>query len=194
MMVRKNTGFTLLELLVAMVIFSFMAIMAYGALANIFNSNARISQQEQNLKSLKRAMMVMERDIRQIVMRPSRQGYDQSSPALVSGFNEEGIIDFTRAGNTNPLELVRSSLQRVRYTLQEGQLVRKSWNIVDHIDAEPLEMPLLDDVEAVTFRFLDADKWDVNWDSTRKKALPQAIELTIKHKSWGKIVRLFPIR
>lgn len=194
MMVRKNTGFTLLELLVAMVIFSFMAIMAYGALANIFNSNARISQQEQNLKSLKRAMMIMERDIRQIVMRPSRQGYDQSSPALVSGFNEEGIIDFTRAGNTNPLELVRSSLQRVRYTLQEGQLVRKSWNIVDHIGAEPLEMPLLDDVEAVTFRFLDADKWDVNWDSTRKKALPQAIELTIEHKSWGKIVRLFPIR
>jgi len=194
MMLHKNTGFTLLELLVAMVIFSFMAIMAYGALANIFNSNERISQQEQNLKSLKRSMMIIERDIRQIVLRPSRQGYDQSAPALVSGFNEGGIIDFTRAGNTNPLGSVRSSLQRVRYALQDGQLIRQSWNIVDHIGAEPLKMPLLDDVETVTFRFLGADNWDINWDSTRKKALPRAIELTIEHKNWGKIERLFPIR
>ena len=35
----KNKGFTLLELLVAMVIFSLMSLMAYGGLSNVITGN-----------------------------------------------------------------------------------------------------------------------------------------------------------
>lgn len=189
---RVNSGFTLLELLIAMVIFSFMSVLAYSSLANIFTSNKVITQQEQKLKELKRAMMFIERDMRQIVLRPRRSGYDQSSPALVSGFDAEGVIEFTRAGNSNPADLVRSSLQRVRYDLQEDKLIRLSWNLVDHIDAEPVTMPLLANVDSFVLRFLDnKNEWQENWSSGKDN--PSAVELTIEHKSWGKIVRLIPI-
>lgn len=190
---RKNTGFTLLELMIAMVIFSFMSIMAYGALANIFTSNEVITNQEKRLKELKRAMMFIDRDLRQVVLRSRSSGYDQSSPALISGQDEEGLIEFTRAGNSNPTDLVRSSLQRVRYDLQESKLKRMSWNLVDHIDAEPVVMPLLDDVESFELRFLNDKKtWEENWSSG--ESMPEAIELTMVHKNWGKIVRLIPTK
>lgn len=186
-------GFTLLELLIAMVIFSFMSIMAYGALANVFKSNEVITKQELKLKKLQRSMMFIERDLRQLTLRPRRSGYSQTSPALDSGLDSEGVIEFTRAGNSNPTDLVRSSLQRVRYDLQEEKLSRMSWNLVDHIDAEPVTMLLLENVESLVFKFLDnKNNWQENWSSTTVN--PKAIELTLELKNWGKIVRLFYVQ
>ena len=192
--IKTTKGFTLLELMVAMVIFSFMSIMAYSALANVFKSNEVISSQELKLKKLQRSMMFIERDLRQLVLRSRSTGYGQSvSPALDYGLDTEGVIEFTRAGNSNPTGLVRSSLQRVRYIVDDGKFSRLSWNIVDHIDAEPVSMLLLENVDLLAFRFLDnKNNWQETWSSTVQS--PKAIELTIEHKNWGKIVRLFFIR
>ncbi len=188
-----NQGFTLLELLVAMVIFSFMSIMAYTALANVFKSNEVITAQEVKLKKLQRSMMFIERDMRQLILRPKSSGYGDPSPAVDSGLDSEGIIEFTRAGNSNPTGLVRSSLQRVRYVVQDEKLIRMSWNLVDHIDAEPISMSLLEDVESLAFKFLNnKNSWKENWDSAIE--IPKAVELTLEHKGWGKIVRLFFIQ
>jgi len=190
---NRHKGFTLLELLIAMVIFSFMSIMAYGALANVFKSNEVITEQEVNLKKLQRSMMFIERDFRQLVMRSRRSGYDQSSPAVDAGLDSEGVIEFTRAGNSNPTGLVRSSLQRIRYHLEDKKLSRLSWNLVDHIGAEPVTMILLEDVESITFKFLDnKNNWQENWGSVAES--PRAVELTLEHEAWGKIVRLFPVQ
>ena len=190
----KNSGFTLLELMVAMVIFSFMSIMAYSALANVFKSNEVITEQETKLKRLQRSMMFIERDLRQLVLRPRSSGYGQPpSPALDSGLDSEGVIEFTRAGNSNPMGLLRSSLQRIRYTVEEEKLSRLSWNFVDHIDAEPIKMLLLENVDSLAFKFLDnKNNWQENWASLTEN--PKAIELILEHKNWGKIVRLFSIQ
>ena len=177
-----------------MVIFSFMSIMAYSALANVFKSNEVITEQETKLKQLQRSMMFIERDLRQLVLRSRSSGYGQSpSPALDSGLDSEGVIEFTRAGNSNPTELPRSSLQRVRYTVDDEKLNRLSWNFVDHIDAEPVKMLLLENVESLSFKFLDnKNNWLENWASLTD--IPIAIELTLEHKNWGEIVRLFSIQ
>ena len=195
MKTRSQIGFTLLELLIAMVIFSFMSIMAYGALGNIFKSNEGITAQAKKLKDLKRTMMFVERDIRQIVLRPRREGFgsDEQVSALISGFDNEGIVEFTRSGNSNPSGIARSSLQRVRYKLEESTIKRLSWNLVDHIGAEPVVMPLLKDVEGFSWRFLnDKGVFLENWSSN--KELPRAIELVLEHKAWGKIVRLISVK
>ena len=192
--IRKSSGFTLLELMVAMVIFSFMSIMAYSALAAVFKSNEVITEQEAKLKSLQRSMMFIERDLRQMVLRPKSSGYGQPpSPALESGLDSEGVIEFTRAGNSNPTGLLRSSLQRIRYAVEEENLSRLSWSFVDHINAEPVKMLLLENVESLTFKFLDnKNNWQENWASLTE--IPKAVELTLEHKNWGKIVRLLSIQ
>ena len=189
----QSKGFTLLELLVAMSIFSFMSIMAYGGLSNILTSDKVLEEKEKKLKTLERTMMFIELDFRQMVARPRRSGYDQFDKSLVYGFDSEGVVEFTRAGNSNPAGLVRSSLQRVRYNLQDKKLSRMSWSLVDHIDAEPINMSLLEDVELFELRLLDSkNEWQVNWAA--EKEIPRAIEVTLEHKYWGKIIRLIPIK
>lgn len=193
---RSNSkGFTLLELLVAMSIFSFMAITAYSGLSNMLTSNQAITEQEQELKKLQRTMLFLEKDIRQIVSRPRKTGYgkDEIAPAFSYGLDSEGIIEFTKAGVANPLALSKSSLERVRYDLEEKELIRNSWAYVDHIDLEPVKMTLMTDVESLELRLLDAsNQWKSNW--SEQKIIPEAVELTLEHKYWGKIVRLFPVR
>lgn len=192
---KQQNGFTLLELLVAMTIFAFMSIMAYGGLSNVLTSNEVITEQEQKLKVLQRSMMIMERDFRQMAPRPRRTGYttDERSPALTYGLDSEGLIEFTTAGNSNFLGLPRSSLQRVRYTIEEQQLKRFSWSLVDHIDAEPVTMNLLEDIEAFEIKLLNkSNAWQENWSQATE--LPIAVEVTMTHKTWGKIVRLLPIK
>ena len=190
---KKQTGFTLLELLVAMVIFSLMSVMAYGGLSNIITGNEVISSQETRLKELQRTMMFLERDIRQVVPRPRSTGFNQFAKSFEYGLDSEGLIEFTRAGNPNPVAAARSSLQRVRYELDDNVLIRRSWALVDHIDLEPTNMNLLNDVESLELRLLDKkNEWQDNWSET--KEIPNAVEITIEHKNWGKIKRLIPIQ
>jgi general secretion pathway protein J len=167
--------------------------MAYGGLSNILTSDKVLTEREAKLKDLQRTMMFLERDIRQMVARPRRSGYDQVSQALSYGLDSDGLLEFTRAGNSNPTGMARSSLQRVRYDLEEKKLTRKSWSLVDYIDAEPIEMELLENVELLELRLLDSqNQWQTNWN--QEKTIPKAIEITLVHKDWGKIVRLIPVK
>lgn len=190
---KEQTGFTLLELLVAMVIFSLMSVMAYGGLSNVIKGNEVIAEQEKRLKELQRTMMFLERDMRQIVPRPRSTGFNEFAKAFDYGLDSDGLLEFTRAGNPNPIAQVRSSLQRVRYDLEEKVLIRKSWALVDHINLEPTSMKLLNDVESLKLRLLDKNnEWQDNWKQL--KEIPQAVEITIDHTNWGKIKRLIPVR
>jgi len=189
----KNQGFTLLELLVAMVIFSLMSAMAYGGLYNVITGNEVIAAQEQRLKELQRTMMFLERDMRQIVPRPRATGFNEFSKSFEYGLDSDGLVEFSRAGNPNPIGLKRSSLQRVRYDLEDKTLIRKTWPIIDHIDLEPNSTDLLKEIESFELRLLDKNnQWQENWKEL--KEIPKAIEINIEHEQWGKITRLIPVQ
>lgn len=191
---RTVSGFTLLELLIAMVIFSTMSLMAYAGLNSVLTSNRITQAYEKDLKGLQRSMMFLEKDIRQLVARPRHAGYNESFAALQTDLGLDGILEFTRSGNPNPAGVLRSSLQRVRYVLDEGELQRWSWSLVDHLDGKPIIMPLMKSVEQINFRFLTQKKqWQSKWKVKNKSELPKAIEINITHKRWGKITRLISI-
>ncbi|MCK5903610.1 MAG: type II secretion system minor pseudopilin GspJ [Cocleimonas sp.] len=189
-------GFTLLELLIAMVIFSTMSLMAYGGLHSVLTSNRVTQNYEIQLKELQRSMMFLEKDWRQLSHRTRHSGYSELLPALQTDLSLEGVVEFTRSGNPNPAEKLRSSLQRVRYVLEKGELQRWSWSYVDHLDGKPLVMGLMNSVEKISFRYLDKNnQWKSDWivsDKT-KSDLPKAVEINITHKHWGKIKRLIAI-
>ena len=178
---HHSQGFTLLELLVAMTIFSLMSVIAYAGLSNVITGNEVISSQEKSLKSLQRTMMFLERDMRQIVARPRNTGFNQTSKSFEYGLDSDGLVEFSRAGNPNPIGLKRSSLQRVRYDIEEKTLVRKTWAIIDHIDQEPVSSKLLSDIESFELRLLDKNnQWQENWKEL--KEVPFAVEINIEHK------------
>jgi general secretion pathway protein J len=199
---KKSAGFTLIELIVAVAIFSFVALAANQVLNNVASSNSVSEAELSRLQNLQRAMLVIERDFQQIADRiPRTQGEDNSLILDGGEFEFESDADgigMVRNGWHNPqLMLPRSSLQNVVYRLQENQLQRLHTNYVDSvIGTEPKLRVLLEDIEDFQVEVLRelGDDDDFEWSETIESAsLPNAIQITIVSTHFGEIRRVFQV-
>ena len=68
----KQRGFTLIEILIAMAIFTLIGLASTGLLTTVIDSNDLSSERFEKLQQLQRAMVIIERDIQQAVPRPVR--------------------------------------------------------------------------------------------------------------------------
>jgi general secretion pathway protein J len=198
---NHNNGFTLIEILVAMAIFTIIGLASTGVLNSVINSDKLSSERFGKLEELQRAMLTIERDILQIVPRKVRINSEPVSAVISGG---EDVFDsdadglgFVRAGWHNPQMLLpRSTLQAIGYRLQERQLQRLYGNYVDNvIGYEPKIKILLSDVEDFRVSFLTETKQleePNEWKETYSSAtLPIAISITIVSKTFGEIRREF---
>jgi len=198
---RAQKGFTLLELLIASIIFAIMAIMAYGGLANVMDNSKSSERALKRLQQIQQSISVINRDFSQLVPRAIRDEYGNIQPAFIAGSNIDNLVEFTRGGRVNPANLLRSTLLRVAYRFDDEQLVRLQWPQLDRAPGiEAKKTTLLDNVEEVTLRFLDQEsRWQEQWpplnstsDTTGGIAAePVAIEIIVKLNDWGEIRRLY---
>lgn len=206
-------GFTLLELLIASIVFAIMAMMAYGGLDNVIEISQSSKQSLERLRQVQQGVTIMSRDFSQLVQRPIRDEYGTVKPALIAGADVDRLVELTRGGRLNPAGLLRSSLQRVAYRLEDETLIRMHWSNLDRAQAEePRETGLLDEVDEFRIRFLDENaEWQEQWpplnasSSTSNNATPGtttgggqnilppplAIEIVLTLKDWGEIRRLY---
>jgi len=210
MMQHRQTGFTLLELLVAMGIFALMAAMAYGGLNKIINERLATDKHAARLAQLQTSFLWLGRDIEQITNRRIRDEYGDSQLALSSTEIGRFQLEFTRGGWRNPAGRARSNLQRVAYGVHENKLIRVYWNVLDRAqDSVLLETVLLDGVRRMELRFLsvqdssqqtglDNQQWIDAWPGNAlgdqaSDELPKAVEVTLETEAEGRITRLFRV-
>lgn len=197
MNLSRQNGFTLLEIVVAVGVFAVLTTLAYGGLNQVLNQSQQTREISQKLQDLQFAFALIQQDLSQMIPREVRDEYGNRQPALTTSLDESFLVKFTRQGWTNPAEQARSSLQRVSYILDEGQLQRSYWFELDRApSSEPIIIPLLEDIESAELRFLDQKKeWQDGWPpavatSGQQPPWPLAIEVTLETKRWGKVRRL----
>ncbi|MBE9560812.1 MAG: type II secretion system minor pseudopilin GspJ [Proteobacteria bacterium] len=197
----KQQGFTLLELLIASIIFAIMAIMAYGGLANVMDNSKASQTALKRLQQIQQSVSVLNRDLLQILPRAVRDEYGNVQPALSAGNNIDNLVEFTRGGRVNPANLLRSTLLRVAYRFDDEKLLRLQWPQLDNAPGvEAKQTILIDDVENVSIRFLDQNgEWQEQWpplnaddgSNTGNTTGPTAIEVVLQLNDWGEIRRLY---
>lgn len=196
----RHHGFTLIELIVALAIFSVVSMLAFGGLLTIQDSREHITRVSTKLAELQMAFTILERDITQVVPRGIRGEFGDPKSALIGGgLGVSQGIEFTRTGLRNPTGRPRSHMQRVGYTVKDNNLIRLSWLVLDRAqDAEVAEMILLKNVESLSFRYLDTvNRWTNEWPpnltdlSEVSLQIPKAIEVTLNVEGWGTLLRLF---
>ena len=194
-------GFTLIEILVAMAIFTLIGLASTGVLNSVINSDQLSSERFAKLEELQRAMLTIERDILQIVPRALRVNGEPVSVVISGGedvLNSDADgLGFVRAGWHNPQMLLpRSTLQAVSYRIQEKQLQRLYGNYVDNvIGYEPKIKILLSDIEDFRVSFLTEveqlekpEEWEESYSNAN---IPIAISITLVSKTFGEIRREF---
>lgn len=208
---KSVAGFTLIEVLIAMAITAFVALVAYTTLSTVIGGVASVRDEADRLHALTRAMDVISRDIRQIANRPIIDEFGMQRSALEGGPLARETLALTRAGWHNTTGAPRSTLQRVAYYLDDDQLIRAVYPVLDRTSAvEPRAVVLLEDVSTFELRFLanaatlqtdrnltiDRRFWEENWLAdlslpATTLPLPQAIEIRLELESWGQIERLY---
>ena len=191
---RRQRGFTLFEMVIAVSIFALMGVVAFSGLGQMTRTGQAVTDANDRLSDLQFAVAYFNRDWTQVSPRKIRNQYGDEESNLVI---EDGVITFTRSGWSNLLGHKRSTLQRVQYIVIDDKLVRRHWRSLDQgIGEEPLQAVLLDDVELMNVELLDADGNAIrNWpdDPTNRAGTPIVLAFRLDLPDIGEIRRLLEI-
>jgi general secretion pathway protein J len=197
-----QAGFTLIEVMVAMAIFAILSALAYGTLNQTLLSAEILSDRMDRLQAIQRTMRMLTDDMHQLSPRPVRDELgDNYSPALSTSFQSGFAVELTRSGWNNPMVLPRSTLQRAAYRIEEEELIRYHWTVMDRtLSTEPVSVVLLDGVESIQFRFFQADgEFTEQWPPLSQagpanvRMRPRAIEIILRLADEGEITRLVEV-
>ena len=151
---NKTLGFTLVEILVALLVFAVVGLLSTRLLSQSIDNQNNLQDRGQRLAEIHRAMRVLQRDIVQLSRRKIRDAQGEELPALI--VSDQGAIEFSRVGWRNPLRQPRSEVQRVGYRWQDEKIIRGYWLTLDRsYDVEPAYQTLLENVEAIEFFAVD---------------------------------------
>jgi len=211
---RATTGFTLVEVLIALGITAFVSVIAYTSLSAVLSGAERLRENTDRSYEINRAFMILSRDLRQFVDRPVRDEFGEREPGLTGGLLARFPLSFTRTGWHNPNGYPRSNLQRVNYRLEDDALWRDSYTVLDRAaSTEPTSVLLLEGVEEIQLRFLagldqlqvssrglniDTSDWTENWVAdisapSASLAPPTAVEIMLQLDDWEEIRRLYAL-
>lgn len=189
----RQAGFTLIELMLAMLIFALIGIASSLVLNQMLDSDQRSSERREQLESLQFAMLLIERDVRQMVARPVRSVPQEYRNRYFTNDGRDIDSDgdgmaFVRAGWSNPgATLPRSMLQPVVYRVREGVLQRLSNEYVDDVSGRPRIQDLLEGVENFEVRMLhqgeEYERWAIPGD------LPEVVIVRLTLADYGVVER-----
>jgi general secretion pathway protein J len=197
-MLRKTLGFTLIELLVAMAIFAVISALAFGGLNAVVTQQSIARDQISRMAQLQRAIRLLMDDFGQLNPRYVRDVLGQASePPLITDALSDTIVRLSRSGWRNPVPVPRGTLQRLQYRLEDRDLIREYWPVMDHpLGMEPESVTVLEDVDDVEIEYLDAiSEWHNQWPPLRQGPdtgfiYPRAVRITLTTEYWGEIVRV----
>ena len=191
-------GFTLLEVLLALVVFAGLSMTAYQVLQGVLKNDEITRSKVERLADVQRAVSTLERDFTQIIPRATRTDGETSNKVVFQSVryqmeSDDWSLLFVRTGWLNPGGmLVRSQLQKVGYRLRDNKLERLSFLYLDPvIGTEPIVTTVLDRVDGFKLRFFNGTAWLDEWTNTA--TLPFGLEVELQLQDYGKIRRLFLI-
>ncbi|HET9398329.1 MAG TPA: type II secretion system minor pseudopilin GspJ [Sphingomicrobium sp.] len=180
-----EAGFTLVEMLVAMLIFAMLAVAGVGLLRASVDTQAAIDNRLGGINAQERIAALFTADVGQAIARPQLGPADRRQ---LSFRGTPSSISLVRGGWANPDGLPRSSLQRVEWTGSQSNVSRTAHLFLDGSDpGEPAVIQR--DVASLKLRYRRADgSWSDSFSSTEREMLPAAVELTVRARGGQPLV------
>ncbi len=197
---RPSRGFTLIEMLTALLIMALLAVAGYRGLNAVLQSRAAVAQETRKWQQLMLLFAQMEQDVAQALRRPVRDRSGNQQPEWLGLATTAGPDDaqlaFTRAGTTDEGE-ARQVPQRIGYRLDQDTIQLLRWPALDQPQQpEVRHYPLLSGVREFNLRYLaGGGTWVTAWPPPGQPGgLPAALEVGITLTSGEAITRVFALQ
>ena len=202
MIIRRSTGFTLIEVLVAMAIFAVLAALSYMALSATLGNSELLNNRMDRLQAIQRTMRYLSNDLATAVPRPVRDDLgDGYLPAVMVSAANDFALAVTHGSWTNPAGLPRSTQQRSVYLLDEDKLLRVYYTVLDStFSNDAIATEILDGVVSLEFNLIQdngesTDQWPPNGSQgiRRERLRPRAVEIILTLETEGEIRRIIEV-
>jgi general secretion pathway protein J len=174
----KERGFTLIEMMIALLIFALLAAGGVSLLSFGVKAQAVAGKKLDDVAALSRLDGVLVADLAQAMPRQTRDEGGAIRPAF-EGSNGQTLLRLVRGGWDNVDGAPRASVQKVAYVLSEdGTIQRVGYPMLDGATPLPPAV-MLTNVAAVSLRYRLAGAWADRWQGRPATPLPDAVEMTI---------------
>lgn len=175
---KKDAGFTLIEMMISLLIFGLLAAAGVSLLSFGVRAQAVAGKKLDDVAALFRLDGVMVADLAQALPRAVRDEGGAARPVFQGGSGAT-LLRLVRGGWDNVDGAPRASVQKVDYVLSEnGTIDRVAYPMLD--GAAPLPAAtMLTRVATVSLRYRLAGAWTDSWQGQPETLLPDAVEMTI---------------
>lgn len=185
---KKNNGFTLFEILIALFIFTIISLLITSALQSVIAAHTQTEINAERWRALQKSFLVLSRDLEQAINRPVQNNFGRMEGAFVG---ESQSMSFTHSGFASS----DSHLQRVQYIFRNDKMTRTVWRVLDQAsDSLSYNRDFIKNISDLQFEYLDGSgKFYEKWPSGTGKhqALPRAVRVRFTIKHWGQISQLY---
>lgn len=192
----RTSGFTLIEVLVAIAIFASLSIGAYQVVNQVQRSNELSNEKSQRLAEIQRALAMMDADFRQLAVRTHRSNGEEPSKLLIRW--DDYLIDsdakgllFSRSGWLNPAQqFPRGEVSKIGYRIKDETLERVWWRYADTpTGQEGSARTLLSGVEQFSVEFFTQSGWKAEWQEPLKT--PKGIKVILELNDYSTLERIY---
>ncbi len=192
----RESGFTLLEVLVALAIFAVASMIAYRGLDAVTSTKSALDQEIRFWRELGLVFDRMENDFLQSVAHPLAGGQDVLMPPVRGGSNTSGnafFVELARQdGNRSPIQIL--------YYCEHGELTlgispirpQERAESANAVSDQAQITHMLRSIERCEVAFLNAgNAWLSDWPGEQSLAKPQAIRIRLAFPGRGQFERVF---
>lgn len=195
---KYQKGFTLIEIVVALIVFAVLSVLGYQGLVSVVDYNERSRQAYQEQNQLHRATSILTQDLLHLRPRPIRDRLGGQLRAYDTNDPDYSVV-FTRGGLPSVVGSSLGGLQRVAYSVSEDkELLRWTWPVLDSFtEEEPESQVLMTSVESIGFYQLNAaNVFEGNWPPLNENKaideLPRLMRFEIEMVNGDKLERWMP--
>lgn len=180
----RDSGLSLLELVVVLAIFSMVAIMGLGALRGALRTQDGLTRVETHTAALARALTLLRADLEAMVPLPFTPPEGAPEPAF-RDLRDAGSLTFSIGGQATLPGQQLAGLSRViwRFDPAKGRLTRQIWPVLRPADAsvEAPEVTMLDNVRDLEVRAnLPKSGWITGYGQNGDADLPLPLAVEVK--------------
>ena len=193
----RVSGFTLIELMVAIFIFAIISTISYRIISSLVTTNQVITNAQNKWGNIAKAINKISISWQKAIPLAVRDENGVLMPAVLGknklAGNFDSQIEFTISGFIGDPEYGLTPPKRIGFRYLNGSLYMISWPYLNRVPAnQPQVDLLLNDIDTFSVGFLYPDKqWRDTWpmDTGNFTNIPSGFRIYIKMKSGEEITR-----